>query len=276
MGPTADGFYLLSDEADNFTISPGLLDDLPNGLLALAGDDTITGSEGSDTVNGNLGSDSLILSGGDDRVWGGKDDDQISGGEGNDIINGNLGSDFVAGEGGNDTLRGGKDPDVIFGGTGDDFISGDLSFDQMIGGEGSDTFVVRTEVPPDGEEFDQLLDFTPGVDRIGLTGGLTEADILLENSPTDLSELSFLIGTVDLQGMELPPGFEDLFTPEILRQIYLTVFGVDVDPDGDGIVQATGIISRTTGLGLAFVNNVTPEELAGQFISLSDADLAVG
>ncbi len=276
MGPTAEGFYILTENSDTFEITSGLLDSLPNGLLALAGDDTVTGSDGSDTINGNLGNDVLILGRGDDRVWGGKDSDVLTGGEGNDIINGNLGSDFISGEAGNDTLRGGKDSDAILGGSGDDWMSGDLGFDNIIGGEGSDTFVVRTEASPDGEEFDQLLDFTPGVDTIGLTGGLTEADLLFENAPQDLSELPALLGTLELQGVEVPPGFEDLLTPEVLRQIYLTVFGIDPDPDGDGILQATGIISRVTGFGIALVNNVTPEDLAGQFVSLSDADLAVG
>ncbi len=295
MGPTADGFYLLSDETDNFTISPGLLDDLPNGLLALAGDDTVTGSEGNDTVNGNQGVDVLSLGGGDDRVWGGKGFDIISGDEGNDIINGNLGTDSILGKAGNDTLRGGKDPDVIFGDTGDDWISGDLGDDQIIGGEGSDTFVVRTESSPDGAELDNLLDFTSNVDTIGLTGGLTEADLLLENSPTDLlAALTQGLSVVESPdttlppGVELPPNFEELlngelppifeqvFTNEFFRQFYSTLFGVDPDPDGDGIVQGTGIISRTTGFGIAYVYNVTPEDLEGQFISLSDADLAVG
>ncbi|MGB3401327.1 MAG: hypothetical protein WBA77_01405 [Microcoleaceae cyanobacterium] len=278
MGPTTDGFYLLSDEADNFTITPGLLDDLPNGLLALAGDDSVAGSEGADTVNGNSGNDILALTGGDDRVWGGKDNDLLSGGEGNDIINGNLGSDIILGEGGNDTLRGGKDSDVIYGNAGDDFISGDLGTDVLVGGDGSDTLVIQTAASPSGQvEFDQIIDFTPGVDMIGLPGGQTEADVLLENAPIDLSqELFDLVSIAITQGVELPPGSEDLLTPEIIRQYYLQLYGVDIDPDGDGIAQGTGIVSQTSGLQVMYVFNVTPEDLAGQFISLSDADLAVG
>jgi hypothetical protein len=277
MGPTADGFYLLSDEADNFTISPGLLDDLPNGLLALAGDDSVTGSEGADTVNGNSGNDILALGGGDDRVWGGKDNDIITGGEGNDIINGNLGSDFVIGGAGGDTLRGGKETDYIIAEAGDDWISGDLGSDVLVGGDGSDTLVIQTAASPNGTEFDQILDLIPGVDNIGLPGGQTEADILLENAPIDLSqELFTLVSTGITQGEELPPGFEDLFTPEIIRQNYLQLYGVDIDPDGDGIVQGTGIVSQTSGLQVAYVFNVIPEDLSGQFVSLSDADLAVG
>lgn len=278
MGPTADGFYLLSDEADNFTVTPGLLDDLPNGLLALAGDDTVTGSEASDTVNGNSGNDVLTLGGGDDRVWGGQDIDIINGGDGNDIINGNLGSDFVIGGAGSDTLRGGKETDVITGEAGDDWISGDLGSDVLVGGEGSDTIVIRTEASPDGPEFDQILDFAPGVDTIGLPGGQTEADLLFENAPIDLSQEFFnlLVNTATTQGVELPPGFEDLITPEVIRQNYLQLYGVDIDPDGDGIVQGTGIVSQTSGLQVVYVFNVTPEDLAGQFVSLSDEDLAVG
>jgi Ca2+-binding RTX toxin-like protein len=278
MGPTADGFYLLSDEADNFTITPGLLDDLPNGLLGLAGDDTVTGSDGSDTVNGNLGKDILFLGGGDDRVWGGQDNDAIAGEDGNDILNGNLGSDFVFGGAGSDTLRGGKEADVITGEAGDDWISGDLGSDVLIGGDGSDTLVVQTEASPDGQvEPDQILDFAPGVDTIGLPGGQTEADLLFENAPIDLSQEFFnLFSTAITQGAELPPGFEDLLTPEVIRQTYLQLYGVDVDPDGDGIVQGTGIVSQTNGLQVAYVFNVTPEDLAGQFVSLSDEDLAVG
>ena len=274
MGPTVDGFYLLSDEADNFTITPGLLDDLPNGLLALAGDDSVTGSEGADTVNGNSGNDILALGGGDDRVWGGKDNDIITGGEGNDIINGNLGSDFIFGGAGGDTLRGGKETDFLIAEAGDDWISGDLGSDVLVGGEGNDTLVIQTAASPNGTEFDQILDFLPGVDTIGLPGGQTEADILLENAPIDLSQEFFNIAAT--QGIELPPGFEDLFTPEVIRQTYLQTYGVDIDPDGDGIAQGTGIVSLVSGLQVAYVFNVTPEDLSGQFVSLSDADLAIG
>ncbi|MGF1491200.1 MAG: hypothetical protein ACFBSC_01855 [Microcoleaceae cyanobacterium] len=77
MGPTAEGFYLLSGNPDTFEITPGLLDGLPNGLLALDGDDTVTGSAEADTINGNLGNDLLILGAGNDRVWGGKNNDVI-------------------------------------------------------------------------------------------------------------------------------------------------------------------------------------------------------
>ena len=277
MGPTADGFYLLSDEADNFTISPGLLDDLPNGLLALAGDDTVTGSEASDTVNGNSGNDILFLGGGDDRVWGGKDNDNISGDEGNDIINGNLGIDGVFGGAGSDTLRGGKEADVISGEAGDDWISGDLGADVLIGGDGSDTLVIQTAASPNRAEPDQIWDFTPGVDTIGLPGGQTEADLLFEETPVDLSQqAATFLGAAATQGEDLPPGFEELFTPEVIRQIFVQSYGVDIDPDGDGIVQGTGIVSLVSGLQVAYVFNVTPEDLAGQFVSLSDADLAVG
>ncbi|MGF1493935.1 MAG: hypothetical protein ACFBSC_16075 [Microcoleaceae cyanobacterium] len=67
-----------------------------------------------------------------------------------------------------------------------------------------------------------------------------------------------------------------LLNPEVLRQAGIDFFGVDVDPNGDGVIEATEAFSKTTGLQVAVVWNVTPDELAGQFISLSDADLAVG
>ncbi|MGF1491199.1 MAG: hypothetical protein ACFBSC_01845 [Microcoleaceae cyanobacterium] len=126
----------------------------------------------------------------------------------------------------------------MLGEAGNDFISGDLGFDAIIGGAGDDTFVARLEPSPNGTEADQFLDFTPNVDQIGLPGGQTEADLILENAPIDLSqELLNLVGLGNPQGLELPPEFLEIFTPEFLRQFYIEAYGVDVDPDADGIIQ---------------------------------------
>ncbi|MBD2021044.1 bifunctional metallophosphatase/5'-nucleotidase [Leptolyngbya sp. FACHB-36] len=77
----------------------------------------------------------------------------------NDVINGQGGDDYLDGLSGNDLLRGGAGNDTLVGGAG--------NANALVGDEGSDLFVLQVG------GFSDLRDFESGIDKIGLTGGLT-------------------------------------------------------------------------------------------------------
>jgi subtilisin family serine protease len=150
-----NAYFLLTYDDDDFVMTPGLLADAPQGLLALEGNDVVEGSSESDIMNGNQGDDFLVGNGGNDTIWGGKDKDDIYGDDGNDNLNGNMGDDFVSGGAGDDIVRGGKDNDTLMGGNGNDQLFGDIGrdrlngggifgveYDTLTGGTESDTFVL--------------------------------------------------------------------------------------------------------------------------------------
>jgi serralysin len=115
--------------------------------------------------------------------------DQIFAGSGDDIVTGNRGDDAMEGGEGNDTLRGGKGQDLLIGANGDDFLCGDFGTDTLSGGSGADTFVFRSETASAAANpflADRLFDFNPAEgDKIGLTEGLSVADLILLAFDTD-------------------------------------------------------------------------------------------
>jgi Ca2+-binding RTX toxin-like protein len=74
------------------------------------------------------------------------------------LIGGN-GQDFLVGSAGDDLLDGGNGTDTLRGGLGNDTLTG---------GNRQDIFVFA-----DGEGIDTINDFELGMDKIGLTEGLT-------------------------------------------------------------------------------------------------------
>ena len=239
---------------DDVQLTPGLMGPFPLGLRALDGDDAVLGSSDGETMFGNRGRDTLTGAEGDDVILGGRDDDSIYGGIGNDFVAGNIGNDLVEGGDGDDTLRGGQGSDVLIGGNGNDLMYGDFGIDAQIGGIGSDTFVLRAdntssfaEIASLAGDADLLLDFQPGVDRIGLTDGLTEADLIITDFGT--------------QPVTIPPEVQGLIDEGIIS-------ATDLDPDGDGLARVT-LVSVSGGDFLGVVLNVTPADLQGQFVSVS-------
>ena len=180
-------YYDLTEAADTTFLGqlpPDLLTNFPAGVRALGGNDQVIGSPSTDFVFGNAGNDSLYGFAGDDILWGGRDEDALLGFDGNDNLNGNLGSDLVNGGAGNDLVRGGQGNDFLFGEDGNDTLSGDLGQDTLVGGAGSDVLVMRRDAAaaPDANGAigaDLYLDVEAGVDVLGLTGGLTVADLQL-------------------------------------------------------------------------------------------------
>jgi mannose-6-phosphate isomerase-like protein (cupin superfamily) len=96
----------------------------------------------------------------------------------NDLDNNTSGfnnsNDVINGQGGNDYLEGLSGDDLIRGGTGDDTLAGGFGWDTLIGGSGSDVFLYTYRVG-----IDTIVDFTDSEDLIGLSGGLTFADLTI-------------------------------------------------------------------------------------------------
>jgi len=128
-------------------------------IAANLGRDRVRGDAGNDLIFGNQNRDRLDSGDGDDRVYGGKGDDLIGGGNGNDRLAGDRDNDCIYGEAGDDTLYGGNGDDTLIGGGGDDILYGEA---------GDDIFVL------DANHRNTIIaDFTPGRDRLQLSGDLT-------------------------------------------------------------------------------------------------------
>lgn len=195
MANGPNGIYYDLTDGDDVGIFVDNLDtaaiaQLPGGIRALAGNDQVIGGGANDFVFGNQGNDSLFGFSGNDTLWGGRDNDVLIGDglpstpSGDDNLNGNLGDDVISGGGGNDLVRGGQGNDALNGNDGIDTIIGDFGQDTLSGGADADLFVLRrdTASTPDASgnlAVDVILDFGNGADIIGLTGGLTEADLQL-------------------------------------------------------------------------------------------------
>jgi len=167
-------------------------------IFALAGDDTVTGSQAQDEISGGAGNDRLFGLGGDDLIFDFAGANTLDGGDGADVLlagigrnemSGGAGDDLILGGIGSDTLLGGNGSDVLVGDPdgfdigGNDRIDGGAGSDLLMGGAGADVFVfadtggndtiARLDIDylspvgstPTGE------DFTPGLDKIELAAG---------------------------------------------------------------------------------------------------------
>ncbi|MEG4501222.1 hypothetical protein [Microcoleus sp. F10B5] len=140
-------------------------------VLGTPENDNLVGIDAADSMAGFAGDDTLAGLGGDDIIYGNK---------GQDILTGDSGNDNIFGGQGNDIILGGTDNDRLKGNEGDDTLSGDLGRDILIGGPGSDTFVLPRNAAVTADFLpDAILDFQLGADKIGLTEGLTESNLLL-------------------------------------------------------------------------------------------------
>ncbi len=178
-GPRFLGFAT-SDEID---VENGNLSSFPWGVWGLDGNDTIAGSSDSnERLLGNNGNDVIGGGGGNDIIYGGKDNDRLDGNEGSDVVRGDAGNDIIFGGFGNDILRGGQGDDDLDGNDGNDFLAGDRGIDVLTGGPGADTFALRSNETFGVNGADVITDFNfDQGDRIGLTDGLTELDLLFED-----------------------------------------------------------------------------------------------
>lgn len=280
---------------DDVQLTPGLLAGYAGGLRALDGNDTVRGASDSELVNGNSGKD--VLSGGEgaDFLQGGQDNDRVYGDSGGDSLNGNRGKDLVDGGAGNDFLRGGRDDDLLIGAQGNDTLIGDLGKDVLTGGSDSDIFVLRADAASaNSNETDIIIDFDKVNDRIGLTGGLSEANITLETFTLSVrdelrEELKRLkLSDSDVESLTpqlldyfksypnsqtgLPGTVEQYFlgemsanVPEMLAVVSGYIRYQDIDPNGDGLIEGTDI--KLNGNSLGAVLNTTAADVSGHFIS---------
>jgi Ca2+-binding RTX toxin-like protein len=103
---------------------------------------------------------------GSDTIWGSDYADVLDGFYGNDTIKGFAGNDVAYGEAGNDRIYGDAGNDTVSGGSGDDFLNGGAGRDTLIGGAGYDRFDFTAR--PSSVTADRIVDFNPAFDTIRL------------------------------------------------------------------------------------------------------------
>ena len=128
------------------------------------------------------------------NVAGTVENDILTGSASSDVLLGARGDDRLLGEAGDDLIYGGQGNDILLGRQGNDLLSGDLGDDVLIGGKGNDRFDLGLQAG-----VDVIKDFTPGEDIIGLSDGLTFADlsVALENGATTITAQNQTLATVD-------------------------------------------------------------------------------
>lgn len=111
---------------------------------------------------GNLiiGPDTVI-----EHFTAGMGDDRIFGNQADNRLIGNDGDDLLWGDAGKDKLYGGDGFDILSGGLGNDYLVGGAGWDFLSGGPGRDVFAFS---PKTAGDFDFILDFSKGEDRISL------------------------------------------------------------------------------------------------------------
>ncbi len=249
-----------TDGDDNDFLTVQQANDFPGGILALSGDDSINGS----SVN--------------DLIFGGRGEDDLLGNDGNDSLSGNKDTDFLDGGLGDDILRGGKGTDLLVGGEGNDTLIGDAGVGIYQGGLGSDVYVFRTDLAGIEQDLGGVISIIPGIpnsielpnaiitdfnsaeDIIGLTGGLTKADLIFEDF-NSFAEFGINANLV------LPFLSDEL---ELLAKTGISV--QDLDPNNDGVLEGTAIKIGSTNQLLGYVLNTEFSEVAAlpesQFISV--------
>jgi serralysin len=219
---------------ENITLIPGQITNFPGGVWLLDGNDTVQGSSNAERIFGNDGKDSILGGVGDDSLYGGKGDDDILGEVGNDFLTGDRNSDFIDGGAGNDLLRGGQGIDLLVGGDGNDTLIGDRDVDIYKGAGGSDVFVLRVDQAGEkiiGFEVPDavIVDFDKANDSIGISVAFTSNNISFEQVNYSLNDPRLLL----LNPATVAGGTSLLAKGGISQR--------DLDPDGNGRVEATNI-----------------------------------
>jgi Ca2+-binding RTX toxin-like protein len=231
----------------------GGVTNFPSGVLMLGGDDTVIGSTANDLVYGNEGEDIIRGNFGNDSLLGGRGKDLIGAGDGNDSLNGGQDGDVLLGDSGNDILLGGKGNDFLVSGSGNDTLVGGLGRDFLAGfGDnssikfgGSNLYVLQAEPGvTDVNNADLIVGFRQPLDKIGLAGGLTVNDIVLENLTNVPITVQF----------EIPQAAGYLFAPDQLQPRTMMTSG-------------TALKLRNSGEFIGFVEGVTPALLQNSILN---------
>ena len=291
-----------NDFAENVTFFPGELGVFPQGVLMLAGNDTVQGSSDGELIKGNQDNDLLLGGGGNDTLLGGQNNDQLQGEEGNDLIFGEkaedllyggagddslfggLAADEINGDSGNDTLFGGADSDFLQGGIGNDFLLGEKGGDRLFGGEGNDSLLgglendqLRGDAGNDvlrGEENDDFLSGSEGDDF--LFGGEGNDRLLGEDGDDQFygdQGSDTLVGGQGNDRFILEPGtggnsLETAnwifdFTPgEDLIFLLGNIAFEDLEIIADPRNQRNTLIAQPNGEFFLILQNITPERIS--------------
>ena len=240
---TSEQVFLSSADANNF----------PLGVWMLGGDDTVNSSAANNLVYGNEGEDILRGSLGNDSLFGGRGKDLLGGDAGNDYLSGGQDADLIYGFGGNDILSGGRGNDFLVSGNGYDTLIGGLGRDFLVGFNddnsgpkiGSNLYVLQAEPGvTDINNMDLIVYFGAG-DRIGLAGGLTANDVVLEN-------LTNVTVVLDFDG----------------SQAVKNVTQASPLNPGPVVTKGTLIKVKNSGDILGFVEGVTPAQVQNNLISV--------
>jgi serralysin len=155
-------------------------------LFGQGGNDTLLGGDGVDILNGGAGAD--ILNGGASFDYARYSDapagvtariDKPTANSGHAAgdsyvsIEGLIGSkysDILVGNGSSNRINGGAGADRLFGCSGSDTLIGGAGADRLSGGLGSDIFDYRRVSDSLPNSRDVIEDFSPGVDKIDLSG----------------------------------------------------------------------------------------------------------
>jgi Ca2+-binding RTX toxin-like protein len=241
---TSEYANLQSQRTDNF----------PSGVWMLGGDDTVFGWITNHLIFGNDGED-LLVGGysGNDSLFGGKGKDDLWGGEGNDCLAGGQDADWIHAEAGDDILLGGRGNDILYSGNGNDTLVGGFGRDWLSNdgslpkNSGSNLYVLQLESGvTDINKADVIASFQVGFDRIGLAGGLTANDLVLDN----------LTNAVLLKEFD----FSEAAKLNVSSAEFLNPFTV--------VLSGTLIKVRDSGDLIGFVANVTPTQLQNSIISV--------
>lgn len=228
----------------------------PSGVWMLGGDDTVFGWINNHLIFGNDGED-LLVGGysGNDSLFGGKGKDDLWGGEGNDYLAGGQDADWILGEAGDDVLLGGRGNDILYSGNGNDTLIGGLGrdylssvdYDGSLKISGSNLYVLQIESGvTDINKTDVIADFQVGLDRIGLSDGLTVNDVVLDN----------LTNVRRLQDFD----FSKAAKPDVSPAYVLNPSTV--------VTSGTLIKVRSSGDLIGFVERVTPAQIQNSIISV--------
>ena len=147
--------------------------------FALAGNDTLFGTQANDSLLGGSGNDSLSGNDGNDYLLGGSGNDTLIGSSGDDTLVGGTGNDTLTGGNGNDLLIGGLGDDTLNGGEGGDILIGGLGNDLPGGAGGSDRYVLSA-----GQGTDFIEGFQDGIDFVVLSSGLTFEQLSIVPNPS--------------------------------------------------------------------------------------------
>jgi len=227
----------------------------PSGVWMLGGDDTVFGWGTNDLVFGNDGEDALVGYFGNDSLLGGRGKDDLWGQDGNDSLVGGLDADWLLGGAGDDILLGGRGNDILYSGNGNDTLIGGLGRDWLSSVDyddsrkisGSNLYVLQIESGvTDINNADFINGFQVGLDRIGLAGGLTVNDVVLDN----LTNVGVLI---------------DFDFSEAAKR---TVSPADFLSPFTDVISGTLIKVSSSGDLIGFVYGVTPSQLQNSIISV--------